>query len=88
MDWKELGENIVKLGAPLLGTAIGGPAGGIVGGLIAQLFGADPTKPDDIMAKINSDPQAATKLQDLQQSIRKGWMNSSVSCRYPVRSRP
>ncbi|MGO9314536.1 MAG: peptidoglycan DD-metalloendopeptidase family protein [Syntrophobacteraceae bacterium] len=72
MDWKELGENVVKLGAPLLGTVMGGPAGGVVGGLVAQLFGADPAKPDDIMSKMNSDPQATTKLQDLQTKHQEG----------------
>ena len=36
MDWKELGQQVAKLGLPILGTALGGPAGGTVGALIAS----------------------------------------------------
>jgi len=66
MEWKELGKSVVKLGAPLLGSVIGGPAGGAIGSLVASLFGADPDDPSDIMTKMNLDPEAAVKLQELQ----------------------
>lgn len=66
MDWKELGKSIIKLGAPLLGSVVGGPAGSAIGGMVASLFGADPNDPADILAKISLDPQAAVKLQELQ----------------------
>lgn len=66
MDWKELSTDIIKLGAPLLGSVIGGPAGGAVGGLVASIFGADESDPADILKKIQADPDAAKKLQELQ----------------------
>jgi len=66
MDWKELGKDIIGKGSPLLGSVIGGPAGNAIGSLVASLFGADPEKPDDILAKMNLDPESAAKLQELE----------------------
>jgi hypothetical protein len=36
MDWKELSAKITSLGLPILGMALGGPAGATVGALIAS----------------------------------------------------
>jgi len=57
---------LVEKAAPLLGSVLGGPAGGIVGSLVATLFGGDPTKPDELVDKINADPDARAKLLTLQ----------------------
>lgn len=66
MDWKELGQKIIGVGAPILGTALLGPgAGTAVGSLIADLFGGK-NDPSSINAAIQADPQAATKLIELQ----------------------
>ncbi len=51
---------------PALGTALGGPAGGLVTSLIANAFGADPKNDSDILSKINSDPEAIVKLRQLE----------------------
>ncbi len=55
--------------APLLGSALGGPAGGLVGSLIANVFGADSSKISDLAKKIESDPDAEYKLKSLQFQI-------------------
>lgn len=65
MDWKELGQKIISLGAPLLGTALAGPAGGAVGALIANVFGSN-ADPEAIAVAIQQDPQALLKLKELQ----------------------
>ena len=66
MDWKELGQKVIGIGAPILGTALLGPgAGTAVGSLIASLFGVK-NDPSSIDAAIQADPQAATKLIELQ----------------------
>ena len=66
MDWKELGQKVIGIGAPILGTALLGPgAGTAVGSLIAGLFGVK-NDPNSINAAIQADPQAATKLIELQ----------------------
>lgn len=65
MNWKDIG-NIVVKSAPLLGGVLGGPAGSVAASLIASLFGANPDNPDDIIAKMQADPNAATKLKQLE----------------------
>ena len=58
MDWKDVGEQLLSIGAPLLGTAIGGPAGGIVGKMIADEFGeADTPKSVSELIKIKKPDQ-------------------------------
>lgn len=66
MDWSEIGKSIIKLGAPLLGTVIAGPAGGAMGALIASTFGANPEDPQDVINKMSGDPDAAIKLIQIQ----------------------
>ncbi len=66
MSLEDLAKSIVKKGAPLLGSVLGGPAGSAVGGLLASVFGADPDEPDELLTKIEADPEAATKLRAIE----------------------
>jgi hypothetical protein len=65
MEWKDLG-NIVSTAAPVIGTAIGGPAGTIVGGAVSALLKAfgltENATPDEVKKAIEQDPAAALKL--------------------------
>ena len=65
MDWNDVG-NFIKKGAPLLGSAIAGPAGGAIGGLIASLFGGEADDPERLLSMMQSDPEAMTKLKELE----------------------
>jgi hypothetical protein len=65
MNWSDIGKNIIKA-APLLGSALMGPTGGVVGTLIASQFGAERNNPEDVMQKINADPNAVLKLKELE----------------------
>lgn len=70
MDTKNLPKDLLQIvikAAPLLGTALGGQAGTLIGSLIANVFGADPKKPDDLLHKILADPEYELKLQKLEQ---------------------
>ena len=49
MTWSDLAEDVAGWGLPLLGTALGGPAGGAVGGMIAKALGVEP-KPEVLKA--------------------------------------
>ena len=64
MDWKEVGRSVATL-APALGVALGGPAGGAVGQLVAAAFGtkADPA---EVAAAVAADPDAAVKLREIE----------------------
>jgi hypothetical protein len=62
--------SIISNVAPILGTALGGPAGGLVGNLISHaLGGIDISKPQDIQKKIESDPNAIIKLKELEAQV-------------------
>lgn len=67
MDWKQVGNAVISVGAPLLGGALFGPAGAAVGSIIAGKFGVSPeSTPDQVMAAINGDPDAALKLREIE----------------------
>jgi len=65
MDWKKLGTNVAKIGAPLLGGALGGPGGAAIGSMVASLFGTE-NDPTAIYQAMQSDPQAVMKLRELE----------------------
>ena len=44
MEWSDLAKQVISLGAPMLGTALGGPLGGVAGEILARAVGsANPT---------------------------------------------
>ena len=57
MNWADI-SGLVGKAAPMLGTLVGGPAGTIVGSMIASALGTSAT-PDAVHAAIASDPAAA-----------------------------
>lgn len=66
MNWKDIGKQAIQMGAPILGGALGGPAGAAVGAMIANQFGVDDPTPGSIMAAIKTDPDAAMKLREVE----------------------
>lgn len=67
MDWKQVGNTAISVGAPLLGGALFGPAGAAVGSIIAGKFGVSPdATPDQVLTAINGDPDAALKLRKIE----------------------
>jgi hypothetical protein len=63
--WSKLGGWVADK-APLLGGALGGPGGAALGGLIAATFGGDPNDPEQLLAHVQADPQAAVKLREIE----------------------
>lgn len=67
MDWKGVGNAVIKAGAPLLGGALFGPAGSVIASIISGKFGMSPeSTPDQVMTAINGDPDAALKLREIE----------------------
>lgn len=64
MSWDSIKSAVAGV-APVLGGMLGGPAGGAVGSLIAGALGVEET-PDAVAKAMQSDPEAAVKLQKLQ----------------------
>jgi hypothetical protein len=63
MRWADIASGLARI-APVLGTALAGPAGTAVGGLIAQALGVDAA-PDAVAQAIERDPEAALTLRRL-----------------------
>jgi len=63
MDLKKLGKTVANF-APLLGSVIGGPAGGAIGEVVASAFGTNNT--DELENIIKTDPKAAIKLREIE----------------------
>lgn len=85
MEWKDLG-SFVKKFAPLLGTAIAGPAGTAAGGavsLICDAFGVagdDADDPTSVMRAIQGDPEAQIKLAQIQAENRLELSKIALQC--------
>ena len=71
MDWKEIGQKVADV-APLLGTALGGPAGAALGALVASTLGTGGS-PAAVMKKLQEDPQALIRVQELEQQERESF---------------
>ena len=54
-DWKDLGAKVASLGLPILGTALGGPAGATVGALVASVISKQlsPDTPLDALQPVS-----------------------------------
>ncbi len=68
LDWKDLAQTVVGLGAPALGLALGGPLGASAGKILADVLGVAVSTPQDVHAEIASrmgDPD------DLAEAARK-----------------
>jgi hypothetical protein len=51
-DWKDLVPQVIGLGAPLLGQALGGPLGAAAGTMLANALGAPAATPDAVAGAI------------------------------------
>ena len=76
MDWTTVAAKVVSLGAPMLGTALGGPLGGMAGKVLADAFGAAAATPEAVHAAIN-DKTADLKLAaEAAQKAETQWMSA------------
>lgn len=70
LDLKSLGAAIARAGGPLIGAALGGPAGATIAGAVVDALAEAldvPATPDAVRGKIESDPaKAAPAVQELE----------------------
>jgi hypothetical protein len=64
MEWKDI-KGMVGKAAPLLGTLLGGPAGGAVGALVSSVLGVD-NEPDEVHKALSADPSLLLKLRETE----------------------
>jgi hypothetical protein len=64
MEWGDLAKQVISLGAPVLGTALGGPLGGVAGEILAKAIGSVAPTPAAVQASLPAaDP---TKLAEAE----------------------
>lgn len=82
-------KEVVSKIAPALGSVIGTlvPGGSAIVNGIASLFGADPTNPDDIAAKIKQDPEAYLKLVQFEKEHEAEILELQLKDRQSARAR-
>ena len=64
MNWKDIG-NLVGKAAPILGTVVGGPAGTVVGSLIASALGVENTA-ESVYQELKNNPDAYIKIKQFE----------------------
>lgn len=68
MDWGDLAKNVIALGAPILGTALGGPLGGAAGKILAEALGASAATPEavnQVLPNLDAD-KIAEKMREAE----------------------
>lgn len=77
MDWSDLAKQVVGLGAPLLGAALGGPLGGAAGKILADALGATEPTPaavSDALARAQGEPAAAVQAAQATRDAEANWL--------------
>lgn len=64
MNWSDIKEAVCKA-APLLGTLLGGPAGGTVGAIISSALGVE-NSPTAVEKELVNNPDAIVKLREVE----------------------
>ena len=67
MDWKQIGEEIAKIGLPLLGSILPIPGGASIGAALASVIGSPSAKPEDILATLTQSADAMVKAKEFEQ---------------------
>lgn len=78
MSLSSLIDVVAKL-SPIVGTALGGPVGGIVTALLSSFFGAKdiPT----LLANIQNDPEREIKIKEIEEQIQANNLGDIQSAR-------
>jgi hypothetical protein len=74
MDWKDLAQRIVMLGAPVLGAALGGPLGGAAGKVLADALGAAEPTPQAVERAIVERAADSTFVTEAAQRAESEWL--------------
>ncbi|MDC7788685.1 hypothetical protein PQJ75_11815 [Rhodoplanes sp. TEM] len=78
MDWRDLGGALAKAGAPIIGTALGGPFGGLIGqaigSVVADALGVEATPAAvDAAVRTTAAPDLAAKLSTAETEAQARW---------------
>lgn len=76
MRWRDVAQTVGKA-APAVGAALAGPGGAVVGNLAARALGVEAS-PDAVAQAIHRDPEAATKLAEIEAESRRALIDAQA----------
>lgn len=85
MNLVDFAKSLASIGLPLLGTVLGGPGGGAIGSALASAIGSNSTKPEDIIATLQSSADAVVKAKQFEETHRETLMKMAYD--YEVEQR-
>ena len=74
LDWKDLAQTVVGLGAPALGLALGGPLGASAGKILADVLGVAISTPEDVQAAIVRRVDDPNNLAEAAREAESEWL--------------
>lgn len=74
VDWKDLAQTVIGLGAPALGLALGGPLGGAAGKMLADALGAAASTPASVQATIAGSSVDVAFAAEAAQRAESEWL--------------
>jgi hypothetical protein len=76
MDWGDLAKQVVMLGAPTLGQALGGPFGGMAGKILASALGATQATPAAVNQALTERPPGELTVAEAVQKAESEWLTA------------
>jgi hypothetical protein len=76
LNWKDLVPQVIGLGAPLLGQALGGPLGAAAGTLLANALGAQAATPDAVASAIAERGADSNFAAEAAQKAESEWLSA------------
>ena len=90
MKWSDISSSIGKF-APMLGGALGGPAGAVAGSALAKFLGVEDN-PHEVIKHIENNPESYVKIRDfeieyfkLQADLNKTMLNNESKSNHTTR---
>jgi len=74
LDWKDLVPQVIGLGAPLLGQALGGPLGAAAGTLLANVLGAAAATPEAVAEALVATGTDRTAAVEAARQAESEWL--------------
>lgn len=85
----KIGKALLGVGLPALGTAVGGPMGGVLATSVANALGLSPdADADEISTKLaEADPSALVKLKELETQVELAKLDNEVALEQEISKR-
>lgn len=85
----KIGKALIGVGLPVLGTAVGGPMGGVIATSVANALGlSSAANADEVSSKLAEvDPDALIKLKELETQVELAKLSHEVSLEQEISKR-